>query len=210
MPEFYQFVAAVVIISASGVMAPGPLFAATISRGTKEGIRAGLRISHGHAIVELPLVLTIGLGVLSLEMFPQFRMAISILGAASIFAFAAFQIRSTLRGAHGTKDLRYGSLLAGVLLTGLNPFFLVWWLTIGIKLISDAYVMWSFWGILVMFGLHIWMDYAWLLFVSSMSSRGARILSSKRYRALIIGINAALIYFGVLFVMDYLTAVNWL
>lgn len=210
MQDFYQFAIAVVVISASGVLAPGPLFAATVGRGTHEGPRAGLKIAYGHTLVELPLVVMIGFGVLSLEWLPQHRAAISILGAASIFVFAALQIRSTLRGRHGAQQARYGSLLTGILLTGLNPFFIAWWFTVGFKLISDAYMLWSFWGILIMFGLHIWMDYAWLAFVSSASSRGARLLSAKPYKAAIIAVNAALVYFGISFLADYLAAVNGL
>lgn len=206
MPEIYQFVIAVIVISASGVMAPGPLFAATVGKGALEGIRGGLKISYGHTIVELPLVVLIGVGVLSLDVFPQFRALISILGAASIFAFAALQIRSALKSGRSTRESRYGSFLTGVLLTGLNPFFLVWWFTIGIKLISDAYLLWSFWGIFIMFGLHIWMDYAWLAAVSSFSSKGAKFLSNRLYKAFMVGINIVLIYFGALFVSDYLAA----
>jgi len=202
MQEFFAFFAAVVVVSASGVMAPGPLFASTISSGLKQKT-AGLKIAIGHTVVELPLVILLGLGVLSVESFPQFRTIIAILGAASIFAFAGLQMRSVIKGVT-VKDAKYGSLVTGVLLTGLNPFFLVWWFTIGIKLISDAMILWSFWGILVMFGLHIWMDYAWLGFVSAVSSRGTKCLSNKTYKICMIGINATLVYFGVSFIVGIL------
>lgn len=202
MQEFFAFFAAVVVVSASGVMAPGPLFASTISSGLKQKT-AGLKIAIGHTIVELPLVILLGLGVLSIESFPQFRTIIAILGAVSIFVFAGLQMRSVIKGIT-VKDVKYGSLFTGVLLTGLNPFFLVWWFTIGIKLISDAMALWSFWGILVMFGLHIWMDYAWLGFVSAVSSRGTKFLSNKTYKMCMIGINAALVYFGVSFIVGIL------
>lgn len=208
MPEIYHFVIAVIVISASGVMAPGPLFAATIGRGINGGVRTGLKIAHGHMVVELPLVMMIGVGAVSLEAFPQYRALISILGATSIFAFAALQIHSTLRVGGSVRESRYGSFLTGVFLTGLNPFFLVWWFTIGFKLISDAYLAWSLWGILIMFGLHIWMDYAWLGAVSLLSSRGARFLSSRTYKAFMVAINLVLIYFGVTFVLDYLATFN--
>lgn len=203
MLEFFVFFFTVVVVSASGVMAPGPLFASTISSGTKQKL-AGLKIAIGHTIVELPLVILIGLGVLSMESFPQFRTIITILGAASIFGFAGLQIRSALREITIT-NAKYGPLLTGVLLTGLNPFFLVWWFSIGIKLVSDAMLLWSFWGILVMFLLHIWMDFAWLGFVSAASAKGMRFLSKKYYKMFMIGINLVLIYFGVSFVVDVLS-----
>jgi threonine/homoserine/homoserine lactone efflux protein len=202
MQEFFAFFATVIVVSASGVMAPGPLFASTIASGLRHRL-AGFKIAIGHTLVELPLVVLIGLGVLSLESLPQFRIIIAILGAASIFGFAAIQVRSALRGV-ATKEAKYGPLLTGVLLTGLNPFFLVWWFTIGVKLISDSMALWSFWGILVMFGLHIWMDYAWLMFVSAASSKSVRFLSGKSYKIFMIAINAVLVYFGVSFIVGIL------
>lgn len=202
MQEFFAFFATVIVVSASGVMAPGPLFASTIVSGFRHRL-AGLQIAIGHTLVELPLVVLIGLGALSLESFPQFRIIVTILGAASIFGFAAIQVRSALKGI-ATKETKYGPFLTGILLTGLNPFFLVWWFTIGIKLISDAMMLWSFWGILVMFALHIWMDYAWLMFVSATSSKSMRFFSGRSYKILMITINAVLVYFGVLFIADVL------
>ena len=64
MPDFVGFFAAVVIISASGVMAPGPLFVSTISSAIQHGKNAGLKIAMGHTVVELPLVILIGIGAI--------------------------------------------------------------------------------------------------------------------------------------------------
>ncbi len=202
MQDFFQFGIAVVIISASGVMSPGPLFVATIANGISQGARAGFRIALGHTLVELPLVVSIGLGILSLDAMPQFRVSIGILGALSIFGFAGLQIISILRKDPMQYKSKYGSFLTGILLTGLNPFFLIWWFTIGFKLISDALLLWSIWGILIMFALHIWMDYAWLVLVSFLSSRGKVFLSNKRYKIGMIGINTVLIYFGITFILQ--------
>ncbi|HSA97463.1 MAG TPA: LysE family transporter [Candidatus Nitrosotenuis sp.] len=202
MQDFFQFGIAVIVISASGVMSPGPLFFATVANGIERGARTGFKIALGHTAVELPLVILIGLGVLSLGETPQIRTLIGILGAISIFGFAVLQMRSILKKNPGQHKSKYGSFLTGVLLTGLNPFFLVWWFTIGFKLISDALLLWSMVGILVMFGLHIWMDYAWLGLVSFLSSRGRGILSNKRYKICMIGINSVLVYFGILFILQ--------
>lgn len=203
MQEFFGFFVAVIVISASGVMAPGPLFAGTIASGLKEGRFAGLKVAAGHTIVELPLVVLIGIGVLSLDMAPQFRLVAGIVGALGIFAFAGLQLRSLLKKqVRFEKKSKYGSFLTGVLLTGLNPFFLVWWFTIGIKLISDAFVFWPFYGIMIMFGMHIWMDYIWLFAITFLSSKGAKILTNKTYKVCMVAINGALIYFGISFITN--------
>lgn len=201
MQDFAGFFVAVVVISASGVMAPGPLFVTTVSNAIRHGRLAGLKIAVGHTIVEFPLVVAIGLGVLSLEAMSEFRITASILGALSVFVFAGLQIRSIFRPNIAIRESRYGSFAAGFFLTGLNPFFLAWWFTIGIKLISDALLLWSYAGILVMFGMHIWMDYAWLFFVSAISAKGAKFLSNKKYRICMLALNAALVYFGISFIL---------
>ena len=51
MVQFLEFAVLVIVISASGVMAPGPLFTATVSYGLKTGARAGIKIAIGHTIV---------------------------------------------------------------------------------------------------------------------------------------------------------------
>ena len=205
MVEILEFAVLVIVISASGVMAPGPLFAATVSYGLKKGTRAGFKIAIGHTIVELPLVILLGIGVFSLEIFPEFRTIISILGAITLFVFATIQIRTIFR----KKELvlsnsKQGPLITGIVFTALNQFFIIWWLAIGFKLISDAMLIWSFAGILIVFALHIWMDFAWLGTVSVLASKSSKILSNKNYKILMMGLSLMLVYFGIMFLVDIL------
>jgi len=203
MVQILEFAILVIVISASGVMAPGPLFAANVSYGLREDTRAGFKMAIGHTIVEFPLVILLGIGVFSLESFPEFRTVISVLGAITLFVFATIQIRTTLRGKELVlSNLKQGPLIAGIVLSALNPFFIIWWLAIGFKLISDAMSMWAFAGILIVFGLHIWMDFAWLGTVSFLASKSSRILSNRNYKILMIGLSLMLIYFGITFLVD--------
>jgi len=205
MVQILEFAVLVIVISASGVLAPGPLFAATISYGLRQGIRAGFKMAIGHTIVELPLVILLGIGVFSLESFPEFRTVISIFGAITLFVFAAIQIRTIFWGKEVVvSNQKQGPLITGILLSALNPFFIIWWLAIGFKLISDAMLMWSFVGILIVFVLHIWMDFAWLGAVSFLASKSSKILSNKNYKILMIGLSLMLIYFGITFLIDVL------
>ena len=202
MVQFVEFAVSVIIISISGVMSPGPLFAANVAYGLREGTKAGLKMAYGHTVVELPLVILLGIGAFSLEMIPQFREVISLLGAISLFVFAGMQIRSIVKKPNTVFERKHGPFLAGIMLSALNPFFLIWWFTIGFKLISDALIIASFAGIGIMFVFHIWMDYAWLCTVSFLSSRGKKILSNKNYTMFMIGISGILIYFGIVFAME--------
>ncbi len=228
MTQVLEFVVLVVVVSASGVMAPGPLFVASISYGLKGGMRAGLKMAVGHAIVEFPIVIILGIGAVSLESFSEYRVVISILGAAFLFVFAGMQIRALFgNGGNFVTDSRRSPLVAGMALSGLNPFFIIWWITIGFKLISDALLIWAFGGmdgfclaghcrtscikrgkdtfkpkfedncVLVLFALHIWMDFAWLGIVAHLASKGAKILSSRSLKIIVFGLSLALVYFGV-------------
>lgn len=202
MEQIIEFAVTVIIISASGVMLPGPLFAANITYGLQGGGKAGIKMAVGHTIVELPLVILLGIGVFSFEIFPEFRTWISILGAITLFVFAGIQIKTTLQMKETTFNLKHNAVLTGITLSALNPFFIIWWLSVGFKLISDAMLIWAFVGIIVVFLLHIWMDFVWLYSVACLASKSSKILSNKNYKILMIGLSAMLIYFGISFITD--------
>ena len=203
MTEIIEFAIIVIVISASGVMAPGPLFAANISYGLREGAKSGIKMAIGHTIVEFPLVILLGIGVFSLEIFPEFRMIISIVGAITLFVFALVQIKTVLQNNKNiTSTPKHGPLVTGIVLSALNPFFIIWWLTIGFKLISDAMLIWAFSGIVIVFFLHIWMDFAWLGGISFLASKSSKILSNRNYKFIMIGLSLLLVYFGITFLVD--------
>ena len=202
MQEFLGFALTVVIISVSGVMSPGPLFTANIMHGLKEGTQSGLKIAAGHTVIELPLIILLAVGVISLETIPEFKTTIVLLGAIGLFGFAGLQIKNALTKKIQTGiQVKHGAFLTGVLFSALNPFFIIWWLTIGFKLISDSIEIWSYWGIGILFGVHIWMDFVWLGFVAFSASKAGNILSNQNYRILMIALSGVLIYFGISFVL---------
>ena len=113
------------------------------------------------------------------------------------------QIKNVLIKKTQTRiQIKYGSFLTGILFSALNPFFIIWWFTIGIKLISDSIELWSFWGIGILFAVHIWMDFVWLGFVAFSSSKTRNLLSNQNYRLLMIILSGILIYFGISFFLE--------
>ena len=203
MIQIIEFTVLVIIISASGVMSPGPLFTANITYGLREGAKSGIKIAIGHSIVELPLVIILGVGVFSLESFPEFRTIIAIFGAFTLFGFAAMQIKTTLeRKKEKETKPKQGPIVTGILFSALNPFFIVWWITIGFKLISDAMMIWAFAGILIVFVLHIWMDFAWLGITAFLASKSRKIISNRNYKVMMLGLSLTLIYFGITFLIE--------
>ena len=202
MEVILPFAVMVIAISASGVMSPGPLFTANIVYGLKEGKIAGLKIAMGHTVVEFPLIVFLGLGTISLETFPEYRILITVIGAIGLFVFAGLQIKSIFgKDFRNKTNSNKNSFLAGIFLSALNPFFIIWWLTIGIVLITESIALWGFSGILILFIFHIWMDYVWLFAVAGFASKAKNVLSNNNYKILIVGLSIILVYFGVQFLL---------
>ena len=203
MQEVIGFAIMVVAISASGVMSPGPLFSANIIYGLKEGKIARLKIAVGHTIVEFPLIILLGTGIITSNIFPEFRVLIAVIGALGLFAFAGLQIKSIFQK-NFQKNIKpsRGPILAGIFLSALNPFFIIWWLTVGLKLITESIELWGFLGIIILFLFHIWMDYVWLYIVAFFASKSRNFLSNRNYKILVISLAIVLIYFGLRFLTE--------
>jgi len=202
MQEIFSFLGLVIVISASGVMSPGPLFAANVMYGLREGKISGIKMAMGHTIVEFPLILLLGVGFFSIESIPEIRTAITILGAAGLFVFAILQIRSVTKQKFNLETRSgQGPFVAGILLSALNPFFIIWWLTIGLVLISESIQNFGIIGIVILFLFHIWMDYAWLFTIAAFSSKAKNYLSKRNFKIIIIGLSVVLIYFGIDFLL---------
>jgi len=205
-PSLPAFLATVVVVTASGALMPGPLFAANVLQGTRGGARSGFIISVGHMLVELPLVMIMGLGISSLLNLSGFATVVGLIGGSALIIFGVLQIRDVTRSSFGNEPVESAgqqkrSLLLGVALTGLNPFFIVWWLTVGLGLVVQAVELGALLGVLIMYVSHVWMDYAWLTGTAYLAARGKTLIQARGYRLLLIGLALLLIYFGAGFIL---------
>ena len=202
-----SFAITVITLSASGALAPGPLFFVTITHGIKTGTKSGLIFSIAHGIIEFSLVMLLALGLLSVANESTVKLVVGTTGGTALIVFGAMQIRGSLHksdkietGQGASKNL----FLVGLALTGLNPYFIVWWLTIGANLILFSLEFADLGGVIFMYVCHVWIDYVWLIFLSGFAKRGAKIIRFKWYRVLIAIFGAVLIYFGFSFLIDAL------
>jgi len=92
-------------------------------------------------------------------------------------------------------------LLLGTVFTGLNPYFIIWWLTIGLTLIITALELASFVGVFIMYISHVWMDYAWLIGTAYLAKKGTNLAGRKGYRIIMIIFGVILICYGLYFLM---------
>ena len=205
--DLLDFGVQVITVSASGVLAPGPLFFANLLYGTRQGAQAGLKVACGHTVVELPLIVLLAAGIFTFAAATQYVWTIGLVGGIGILGFTGLQIAGVLRKKSSQVKLTMASndkspFAAGIALSALNPFFLLWWFTVGLKLISDSATFGLAAGIALLFALHIWMDYAWLAGTSYLASKGRSVIKSKYYPVFLAGLSAVLGYYGIAFVLQ--------
>jgi threonine/homoserine/homoserine lactone efflux protein len=183
-------------IGLTGALAPGPTLVATVNSSLKSGWTAGPKVAAGHALVELAIFLLI---VGGLSAAPQEHSGpISALGGLALIAFGVLTIKGskdatlTLRG-NGDSGNPY---LAGVLTSAANPYFWVWWLSIGGAMVLDGLKASMLMGAAFLVG-HWCADFGWYIAVSTSLDRGRSMLSEKSYRAILSVCGAFLILFGL-------------
>jgi threonine/homoserine/homoserine lactone efflux protein len=193
----------VIALSASGVLAPGPLFFANLAYATRHDKWSGIKVAYGHTTIELPLIIILAAGLFTFDTAKKYSSVVGLIGGIAILAFAGLQIATIIKEKRGPRTPNItgskGPFIVGIALSALNPFFILWWFTVGLKLITDSAAFGVTMGIAILFVLHIWMDYAWLASTAYLASKGASVLKSKYYPILLSGLTMVLIYYGVSF-----------
>lgn len=190
-------------ISLSGVMFPGPLTAATITKGYQDQ-NAGVMIALGHAAVEFPIMALVYFGFAHYLVSPQIEKIIGLAGGLMLIFMGYMMFRVIGKAVGDAIDLPYNSLITGIIMTGGNPYFYLWWATIGIALIVGA-VEFGITGVIIFAIVHWLCDLAWEQFVS-VSVFKTRHLWTQKVQKLIFGICAiVLVGFGVWFCFSVFT-----
>ena len=191
-------------------MQPGPVTATAITMGAKNRW-AGVLIAVGHGIIEFPLMILIILGLGSIFQKPSTQITIGLIGGAVLLymAFSMFK-SSSYAASHTTQPLRAAqpqpnnttsqsaAITAGIILTASNPYFLIWWATIGLALATRA----------TQFGLHAfvlftithWLvDLIWVTALSLAAFHGTSLLGPKSLTIILKICAAAMLLFAVFF-----------
>jgi threonine/homoserine/homoserine lactone efflux protein len=190
----------VVAISFSGVMMPGPMFAVTLAKSYRSPW-AGTWIALGHAVIEVPLILLIYFGFARFFENSIVQLVLSILGGGMIVWLGIGMFRVRKQVVREGKDLSYSAFTAGILTTGLNPFFLLWWATIGSMLIMKVAEFGA--GGLAAFTIVHWLcDLVWLSFVSVLVYKSRALWGQRFQEWVFIAGSLILVGFGAWFVVS--------
>lgn len=177
---------------------PGPLLTMTISESSRRGLSAGPMMILGHGILELAVVLALLSGFAPLLLRDDVFVAVSLVGGAVLLGIGLSMLRSVpkLSLVIEKDSVKSRNLItAGILLSAFNPYFILWWASIGL-----GYIVYSaklgVLGIISFFLGHILADLSWYTFVSFGIVKGKRFMSDRGYRRLISGCAVLLVIFS--------------
>ena len=195
--SFGLFLLSVIGISLSGVMAPGPVTAAIITKGYRDK-NAGMMVAFGHAIIEVPLIALIYFGFASYISAPEVKRVIGLIGGVMLIFMGALMFRSMKKTSEMATDLPYNSFMTGIIMTGVNPYFFLWWATVGLALIASA-AQFGILGLVTFTIVHWSCDLIWDQFIS-LTVFKTKHLWTMKVQKIILGICALiLIGFGIWF-----------
>jgi threonine/homoserine/homoserine lactone efflux protein len=199
--DLILFLFNVVAISLSGVMAPGPVSAATLTYGARSRW-AGSWIAIGHGMLEIPLIYLIMIGLAPYLKADGFKIVIGLVGGAFLLWMAYGMIRQArhpnpLAAAPSTT----GPIATGFFLSASSPYFLFWWATVGLNLTIDARPFgWLGFGL---FALVHWLcDLVWLTILSLTAFHGRLFLNDRNQRIILYACGAVMAWFAVNFLFD--------
>jgi len=197
--ELVWFLVRVVGVSLSGVMMPGPVTAAAVVMGVRNRW-AGALMAIGHGIIEFPLIVLITLGMKEIIESTPVKIIIGLAGGTFLIIMAVQMLRNPESANKPQVTVsKSAPLLAGVILSGGNPYFFVWWATVGLALATTATGLgvWAF----VLFAIVHWLcDLVWLEALSWASFKGSVLLNPRRQRIVLVVCAIVLLGFGALFI----------
>ena len=188
-------------------MAPGAVTAATIAQSTRTKY-AGALIAIGHGILEMPLIFLIMIGLDKYLTDERAKIAIGLVGGMFLVWMGIGMLREMRKTDYNPENTyKAGPIFTGFMLSVSNPYFLFWWATVGLALISDAKKL----GMLafVLFAITHWLcDLVWLQFLSIAVNKGSSIMSKRNQKIILAICAAALVFFGGKFIFD--AARSWM
>lgn len=193
MPELITISLTWWLVSLSGVLMPGPVAAVAISEGARRGFSAGPLITVGHAAAEIVMLAILAVGLTRVLKQPTVVGLIGVLGGM-VLAWMGWGIASAAwrnvidlmpRGNAGAGSARLALIRAGLLTTAGNPYWLLWWLTVG----ASYFVLFSRFGWPALIALfyvgHTALDLAWNCFLALVIGAGRGCIAPGVYRGVL-------------------------
>jgi len=192
------------VIALSGAMMPGPMFVVVLGQSPRRGFWTGPLAVLGHGVLETLLVGAVIFGLAEIISSPAVIKVMALAGGVVLLYMGVEMLRSaaglSLLGeqAEGSKVPGMHPFWAGILASLANPYWTIWWATIGLGYLLIARRTGAA-GLASFLAGHILADLVWYTIVSSLATSGGRWLTDGIYRGLIRVCAVVLLGFAVYF-----------
>ncbi len=190
------------VLALSGALMPGPVLTVTISESARRGAIVGPLIILGHGLLELLLVIALLAGLAPLLGRNEVFIVISLSGGG-ILLWMSYTMFRSLPGMklnlNQTQEKPRNLILAGILLSIANPYWTIWWATIGMGSIVYS-ITYGIAGIIAFYAGHILADLAWYSIISLGIAKGRHFFTDLIYRRLIAFCATFLLLFSFYFI----------
>jgi threonine/homoserine/homoserine lactone efflux protein len=201
--NFYVFLASVMLISLSGVLMPGPLFAVTLKKAAKSKV-AGALIAVGHGVVEFPLMFLIFFLLSQFQIPSMVQVAVGLVGGFLMIFMGVQTFRNRREEDERTVNLKRDSVLAGIYTTAVNAGFILWWLVLGTTLILNAQHLLGLLGFSVFAVVHWLCDFSWYTIAALVIFKSQRFWTERVRTGITLFCVAVFIGFGAYFMSSAL------
>lgn len=184
------------LIGLTGALAPGPTLVATINASLAGDWTAGLKVSLGHIIIETAIFFLIILGLAGFA--TPYTMAVAVIGGIALIIFGIMTISGSRSASLSAAPQKAAAspYMAGLLTSAANPYFWIWWLSVGSALLISSLEGGLLFAIVFMIG-HWGADVSWYVFVSTGVAKGRTILSHTTYHRIMAACGVFLVIFGL-------------
>ncbi len=195
------------LVSLTGALSPGPLTTLAVREGVRRGFWAGPALAAGHGAIELALVVALALGLNRLLDEEWLTATIALVGGTFLLWLGAQIIRTAPRQelviggqtGDGEPPARAASVLglaaSGVAVSVANPFWILWWATVGTAYIATSLEEGAV-GVGVFYGAHFLTDLGWLSVIALALATGRRIISRRAYQGVLVACGVFLLGLG--------------
>ncbi len=224
LSTFWMIFSLSFVVAMTGAMSPGPLLTYTIIKSAKtrkRGYLVGFWVIAGHAVLEMAIIVFLLLGFSFVLKNMLVVRIIGVVGGGILITFGLSIIRSVIQGriqtdfldpaeedaganVQNTHNDSKGSggmenpVVGGILVSMANPYWWVWWATIGLAFMAQFDITFRTWPKLAAFFIgHEAGDLLWYLIVSFLAFFGLRHLNRKIYYGILLFCAAFMILFGV-------------
>ena len=202
-------------VGLSGAIVPGPMLTVTISDSVKKGPIVGPQVVLGHIMTEIMMMIVILAGLGWIIGSKTAALLIGI-GGGAVLIYMGYNISVSSNKLYNTSNstntseksgIQHGSIFNGIITSLSNPYFFIWWASVGCAFMYKGLELAGIVGLLGFIIGHWSADLSWYSMISFFSSHGSKIMNDRTYKIMMKACGIFLVILGIYFVISVLNII---